>query len=247
MPYTSPFSTRPTIRLAAMLVTLATSLVGCGVVGSTSAPESSGAGPTTSSSPAPSATSSPELIGTYQEGYDLGYQHGSGTGAKATPAFLAERTPEYRTGYDAGYATGKNEADAAPANPVTSFGSTMEWEDGLTLTVTSDGPFTPREWASVGEFPTYLSFTFTVTNGTATTWTSSGYTQITSAGVAGDEVYDSDQGYGGAPSAPVLPGQSISWKQGFGVNDPADLTMNVSVDFDHVDVVYTTVQDAWTF
>ncbi|WP_251153195.1 hypothetical protein [Cellulosimicrobium sp. Marseille-Q4280] len=99
----------------------------------------------------------------------------------------------------------------------------------------------------MGEFPTYLGFTFTVTKGTTTTWTSFSSTQITSARVAGDEVYDSEQGYGGAPDAPVLPGQSITWKQGFGVNDPADLTMNVSVDFDHVDVVYTTVQDAWTF
>jgi hypothetical protein len=246
MPYSSPLSTRPPLRLVALLLAATTSLVGCGVTGASE--PGPGSNDTSSNSPAsPSETSSPTLIGTYDEGYDLGYQHGSGTGARATAAFLAERTTEFRQGYDAGYTTGKDEAEAAETNPVTSFGSTMEWEDGLTLTVTNDGSFTPDEWASVGDFPTYLSFTFTVTNGTSTTWDASAYAQITSAGTAGDEVYDSDQGYGGAPSSPVLPGQSITWKQGFGVTDPADLTMSVTVDWEHVDVVYTTVEDAWTF
>ncbi|MBD8078175.1 hypothetical protein [Cellulosimicrobium arenosum] len=250
-PRTSPLAVRPTARTLLLVVSLASSLTACSMVGQdpvggtdTSGPSAS-AEPSTEQSPEPSPE--PSLIGTYDEGYELGYTHGSGTGAKATPAFLTERTAEFRRGYDAGYTTGKDEADSAATNPVTSFGSTMEWEDGLELTVTNDGPFTPSEWAAVGDYPTYLSFTFTVTNGTSTTWTSSGSTQISSGGVAGDEVYDSDQDYGGSPDGPVLPGQSISWQQGFGVNDPDDLTMSASVDWDHVEVIYTTVEDAWTF
>ncbi len=244
-PYSQPLSA-PSLR-GARAVAAALSLVGSLTACGLAAPVAPEVTPTTSSSATEPAGTEPTLTGTYQEGYDLGYQHGSTTGARAGTDFLAERTEQFNDGYEAGYSTGKGEAEAANQNPVTSFGTPMEWEDGLTLTVTNDGYFTPSEWAAVGDFPTYLSFTFTVTNGTATTWSSSGYTQVTSGGVAGDEVYDSGQGYGGAPTAPVLAGQSITWKQGFGVTDPADLTMNVSLDWDHVDVVYTTVEDAWTF
>ena len=244
-PYSQPLSVPlpRNLRTLATGLSLVASLTACSLAPSVS-PDVT---PTAQTTPTETTSDEATLIGTYQEGYDLGYEHGSTTGARAGAAFLSERTEEYREGYDAGYTAGKDEAEAATKNPVTSFGTPMEWEDGLTLTVTNDGYFTPSEWAAVGDFPTYLSFTFTVTNGTSTTWTSSGYTQVTSAGAAGDEVYDSDQGYGGAPTAPVLPGQSITWKQGFGVADPADLTMNVSLDWDHVDVVYTTLEDAWTF
>lgn len=238
-PFTTTNGTRHRALAATVAVVALTALGGCASTG-----PSAGAADA-SSSPAPSTA--PTLIGTYEEGYDAGYAAGSAKGARASADFLADRTEAYGNGYDAGYTQGTSEAQAAESNPITAFGKTMTWEDGLALTVTSDGTFTPGRWAATDPFPAYTTFTFTVTNGTSTTWTPSAYANITSAGAEGDEVFDSDQGYGGGPSSPVLPGQTLTWKQGFGVQDPADLTLSVTVDYSHVDVVYTTHESAWTF
>ena len=58
------------------------------------------------------------------------------------------------------------EEPAAPVNPT--FGESYEWEDGLVVTISAPEPFTPSEYAYVGEpSAAYLTFNVTIVNGSA--------------------------------------------------------------------------------
>lgn len=125
------------------------------------------------------------------------------------------------------------------ANP--KFGETYTWEDGLALTVSQPEPFTPGEWAAKDEAPAYVKFTITVVNGTGENFDPAMvYPTVQSANVEATTVYDSDAGLGGPPSTTLLPGREAVFAVGFGVNDPADLVMEIAPSWDHQPAIFTS-------
>lgn len=128
---------------------------------------------------------------------------------------------------------------AAPANPT--FGETYTWEDGISVTVSPPEPFEPSEYAIAGEWPAYLAFNVKVVNGTQANFDPSMFsTTLQSGNTEGDEVFDSANGFEGSPSTTLLPGREAVFKIGYGVQDAADLVMEVSPSFEHESAIFTS-------
>ena len=128
---------------------------------------------------------------------------------------------------------------ASPVNP--KFGETYTWDDGLQVTISAPTPFTPSESAMTGEAAAYLAFQVTVVNGSAANYEAAQfYTTLQSANVEAEEVFDSEQGFEGSPMTPLLPGREATFKIGYGVQDPADLVMQVTPTFEHEAVIFTS-------
>jgi len=135
---------------------------------------------------------------------------------------------------------------SAPAQESTvltkQFGESYRFDDGMQLTVGPGVAFTPSEWASFGTegANAYLRFTVTVVNGTEQTFDPSMiYMTMQSANTEAQEVYDSDNGLGFAPSTSLLPGREVVYDVGFAVADPNDLVMEASIGFSYKPVFYT--------
>ncbi|MBO3102568.1 hypothetical protein [Cellulomonas fengjieae] len=116
---------------------------------------------------------------------------------------------------------------------VMAWGQTMTYADGLALTVSQPTGYTPGEWAAGTEGHTnFVTFDVTVMNGTSQPYDPLLLmTGATSGGVAASEVFDSEV-LGTRPDAAILPGQTVTWKVGYGVADPADITVDVSAGLD---------------
>lgn len=109
------------------------------------------------------------------------------------------------------------------------------FEGGVEVTVSAPAAFEPSEYAfTTTEFPSYLRFDVTVTNGSTEPFDPMAiYATLSSGGVEGEAVFDSDNGLGGTPQTTVLPGKSITWSEGWGVADPADLTYEIALGFEY--------------
>lgn len=131
------------------------------------------------------------------------------------------------------------EVPAAPVNP--KFGESYEWEDGLVVTVSAPTPFTPSEYAYVGEgSPAYLLFTVTVVNGSEVNYDPTLFFNTLQSGNAEAEaIFDSDNGLSLPPQTALLPGREATFNIGFGVADPNDLVMEVTPGFEYDSVIYT--------
>lgn len=128
------------------------------------------------------------------------------------------------------------EPEAPPQPEYGEFGGAgFTYDDGITLTITAPEAFTPSEYAFTGtDWPAYIRFDITLTNGTDVPFDPAGaYGTLSSGGQEGEAVFDTDNGLDGTPMTPVLPGKSITWSEGYGVADPADLTFQVAPGFEH--------------
>jgi hypothetical protein len=114
-------------------------------------------------------------------------------------------------------------------------GAGFTYDDGITLTITAPEAFTPSEYAYTGtEWPEYIRFDITLTNGTGAPFDPSGiYGTLASGGGEAEAVFDTDNGLEGSPVTAVLPGKSVTWSEGYGVADPADLTFQIAPSFEH--------------
>jgi hypothetical protein len=140
---------------------------------------------------------------------------------------------------DSGSSAGGTGADAASDDGVYAFGDTVTFEDGSTLTVEAPVKFRPKRFAAGGEaFPAHVKYQATFTNNTDEVFDpalSSG--SVSSAGIEGDSVFQDGLD---APDNPVLPGKSVTWWMGYGVQDPAETQLTVSLGFlDYEDVIFT--------
>ncbi|MCU1617771.1 MAG: hypothetical protein JWO98_5311 [Frankiales bacterium] len=115
---------------------------------------------------------------------------------------------------------------AKATNPT--FGMTAKWP-GVTLTAAAPVAFTPSEYAAGADQAADVVVTITVTNtGTANFDPSLAYITASSGGVEASKVFDTDAGINSAPSTPILPGASVTWKVGLSVADPATLTLSAT-------------------
>ncbi|KZM35463.1 hypothetical protein [Oerskovia enterophila] len=141
--------------------------------------------------------------------------------------------------------------DEAPADPAPedvpalalAFGETATFEDGLAVAASVPAAYTPSEWAAGAEgFTQFVRIDITLTNGTDEAFDPTlTYTTLSSAGVEGSQIFDSQNGLEGGPTTSLLPGQSVTFPVAFGVNDPADLTLEVSPGaFEYDSVIFST-------
>lgn len=127
-----------------------------------------------------------------------------------------------------------------PAGPaVATWGEAFTYEDGLVVTLSQPTGYTPSETAAGTDgFTSFVRVDVTITNGTSDVYEPTLFLlDGTSGGVAMSQVFDIAQGMTLAPTAAVLPGQSITFAAAFGVADPADLTFDVMPGFEY-DSVY---------
>lgn len=122
---------------------------------------------------------------------------------------------------------------------IAKFGEDWEYEDGMTVKVTAPTAFTPSTYAAGGEgHQSHIKTSVTITNGTSASFDPTlAMDTVTSGGAEGDPVFD--DGLEGSPMATLLPGRSITYDVGYGVNDPSDVTIEVSPDWDHEPAIFT--------
>jgi hypothetical protein len=125
---------------------------------------------------------------------------------------------------------------------VLSFGESITYEDGVTLTVSAPTPYTPSEYAAGAEGVTAaVAFDVTIVNGTQANFDPSFFsTTLQSANVEGSEIYDSENGLEGSPSTTLLPGREAKFRIAYGVTNPADLVLEVSPSFEHNNAIYAS-------
>jgi hypothetical protein len=127
--------------------------------------------------------------------------------------------------------------DPAPAG-VQTFGTTVTFEDGSTLTVGRPVPFTPEDVAFGGEdLPHHVKVKLTFVNNSDQVFDPSlTVGSVTSAGSEGEVVYQDDLD---GPRGQVPPGKKITWWMGYGVTDAKDVTLTVRMGFlDYEDVTF---------
>lgn len=146
---------------------------------------------------------------------------------------------------DAGVAaTGqaKDAADQGNDKPdgVYKFGQTVKFKDGSSLTVGKPVAFKRDQYAAGGEGKkVFLKFKSTFTNGTKEIFDPALTTASVSAG--GEEGESVFQEGLDAPDNKILPGKSVSWWMGYGVDTKTDLQLQVTVGFlDYGTVIFTS-------
>lgn len=121
-------------------------------------------------------------------------------------------------------------ADGQPERKTLAFGRSHTWDDGLTVTVGKPKNFKPSKWAVVKESKRYVRFDITVVN-KSDKRIDIGLTAISleSRNKEEDELFDSVSGLKGPPDTEISKGQKSEFDVGFGVADPKDLLMEVTL------------------
>jgi hypothetical protein len=125
----------------------------------------------------------------------------------------------------------------AERDGVRPFGETVRFADGSTLTTGAPAPFTPTDVAFGGEeFPHHVKVKVTVVNNSGAVFDPTlAVGSVTSGGREGQPVY---QTAFDPPDDAVLPGRRVTWWLGFGVADPARVTLTVRTG-SHEDAIFT--------
>lgn len=129
--------------------------------------------------------------------------------------------------------------EAPKPDGVYSFGDTVKFDDGSTLTVSKPVKFRPAEYAAGGEKSKYhykvkISFTNKAKTIFDPTLTS---VKMSSGDEEGEEVYQ--DGFDN-PSNKLLPGKKVTWSTGFGVKSAKSQTVTVSMGMlDYADAIFT--------
>ena len=181
----------------------------------------------------------------------------AGSATIASGATLTSETPVPTSAGPSSTATSRSTTSTATSTPATEstgstasaeaggdiglFGQTYQWSDGLEVTVSAPEPFTPSETAAVDEAPAFVRFTITIANNTSATFEPTLFTVgVQSGDREGSQVFDSANGLTGTPSTAVLVGRQSTFEVGFGVQDPADIVMEVTPGFDYAPAFFTT-------
>lgn len=120
-----------------------------------------------------------------------------------------------------------------------SFGDTWTWEDGLEITVSEPEAFKPGEYSAGGEgYDSHVKFDVTIENKSGEPFDASlVYLTMQSGTSEGEEVFD--DGLEGSPSTTLLDGRKVTFTSGFGVEDPSDLVLEVTPDFEYDAALFT--------
>jgi hypothetical protein len=120
-------------------------------------------------------------------------------------------------------------AEASEGGGTTTFGQTVTWE-GVELTVSPPQPYTPTEFAAGHTQASAVVFDVRLVNtGTEPLDAAAYFATVQSGNVEGSEIFD--EGIEGSPMTSLLPGREAVWRQAFSVADPADIVMEVEVNW----------------
>ena len=156
---------------------------------------------------------------------------------------VAPPTEEDATEEEATEEGGSSTEEDAGTGGTAVFGDTLQYDDGLEITVSAPQPYTPSETAYIDgpTPPGYVAFDVTVLNGTGADYEPVGlFLSLQSGSTEEAQVFDTEQGLEGAPYTTLLPGRSIAFRVGFGASVPDDLVLEVTPGFDYEPVVYTS-------
>lgn len=130
-------------------------------------------------------------------------------------------------------------APTPDAPTVLGFGDEWKYEDGMSVKVTEPATFTPGEYSAGGEgFPSHVRFDITLTNNTSAAFDPTlAMDSVVSGGVEGDAVFD--DGLEGSPMSTLLPGKSVTYSVGYGVQDATDVQIEVVPSWDHEPALFT--------
>ncbi|MDF2575315.1 MAG: hypothetical protein K0S05_2227 [Agromyces sp.] len=137
--------------------------------------------------------------------------------------------------------------EATDSGPVQglAFGETMAWADGVSMTVSAPEPFAPSDVAVGADQAVDLVFTLTITNDSSENVQPIVASTLSSGGSEANRIIDvgAEGGQIGIPpTTPILPGQSITWREAWSVADADSLTMQTAPSFGYDPVVFTNVE-----
>lgn len=125
--------------------------------------------------------------------------------------------------------------DKAEDGPlVKAFGESFTWDDGLTVSLSQPTGYAPGEYAAgIEGFASFIITTVTITNGSEAAYDPTMFTvKGTSGNAPVSEVFDSGNAtpVGGTQfgMSAVLPGQTVTFPMAFGVQNTADVTLEVA-------------------
>lgn len=112
------------------------------------------------------------------------------------------------------------------------FGSTFTWDDGVAVTISKPRSFQPSPYAaSDNKFKKFVVVDVTLKNGSKEPYNAMTLTTTATSGdKQSDGVFDSEKGID-LPTADILPGKTLTWKQAYGVDDTGDLVIAVDNGF----------------
>ncbi|MBM9466982.1 hypothetical protein [Nakamurella leprariae] len=125
------------------------------------------------------------------------------------------------------------------------FDETIQWTDGLSVSVTAPAAYTPSDSAVGSEdAAAAVRVTIKVVNNSAVVW-DPGYSRVvaTAAGAELEDIYDTANGITQLPYTQVLPGHELWFAFGFALadtDDAEDLQVAVSLGYDYDDGVFST-------
>ena len=123
-------------------------------------------------------------------------------------------------------------SEESPLTGQTTFGSSYEWANGLNVAISKPEKFQPSDAiANNADGREALSFTVTITNGTDEAFDPVMFkTSAKAGGAKADPILDSAKGFNGPPQTPIPAGKKVSFKIGYYVAAPTDITMDVQPD-----------------
>ena len=133
---------------------------------------------------------------------------------------------------------------AAPVDEL-AFGETMAWADGVSMTVSGPEPFTPSDVAVGADQAENLVFTLTITNDSSENVQPVVLSRLESDDVEVTRIFDvaAEGGQVGIPPTTAIPpGDSITWREAWSVDDPGSLTMRTAPSFTYEDAVFTNAR-----
>jgi hypothetical protein len=149
-----------------------------------------------------------------------------------------EEVDESLTGKEISNTVSPGASEGGSKKSVHAYGETVTFKDGSTLKCLKPVSFKPDEFAMGGkEFPIHVKSRCTFVNKTTEVFNPAlTNANMSSDGVEGESVYQSGLD---APENPVLPGKSVTWWMGYGVQKTDDVTMTVRLGFlDYEDVIF---------
>ncbi|MGC1208726.1 MAG: hypothetical protein WA880_12295, partial [Ornithinimicrobium sp.] len=120
------------------------------------------------------------------------------------------------------------------------FGDTATWDNGLEVSVAAPEGFEPSETAAGAEdYDAAVSVEVTVTNGTDETFSTLFLLlDAESDGSAGEQIFDYDGGLD-FTFEDIAPGDDLTFKAGFGVDNADDVQILVAPDFQYDDAIFS--------
>ncbi|ARJ04906.1 hypothetical protein B5808_06520 [Cnuibacter physcomitrellae] len=132
--------------------------------------------------------------------------------------------------------------DPIPSDDVITakFGQQVEYDDGVTMTVSTPAPLTPSASTVGADQAANIVVTITITNGSSTELTPFVLSTVTSKGTDASLIADPSQDLEVLPPTdPIAPGASVTFKEAWSVADPTDITYDTSPGFSYQSTVFT--------